>query len=55
MNILYLYSELMPYNIPVLKIFTEKYSAKVNVISWDNRKLTPYINQSNVDCLAQLN
>jgi glycosyltransferase involved in cell wall biosynthesis len=43
MNILYLYSELMPYNIPVLKIFTEKYSAKVNVISWDNRKLTPYI------------
>lgn len=43
MKILYLYSELMPYNIPVIKILSEKYKANLNIISWDKKKLTPYI------------
>ena len=42
MNILYLYSELMGYQIPVLEEYVKKYGAKVHVFHFDNRKLTPY-------------
>ena len=42
MNILYLYSELGPYNIPVIKTLVEKHEAHVYIISWDKAKLKPY-------------
>ena len=43
MTILYLYSELMGYQIPVLKEYTLEYNAEVHVVHWDNKKKTPYI------------
>ena len=43
MKILYLYAELMGYQIPILKEYTETYNAQVHVVHWDNKKLTPYI------------
>ncbi len=42
-KILYLYSELVGYQIPIFKEYTTKYNAEVHVISWDKRKLKPYI------------
>lgn len=42
MKILYLYSELMGYQIPVLKEFVDHYKAEIHVIHWDHKKLTPY-------------
>lgn len=42
MKILYLYSELMGYQIPILKEYVTKYNAEVHVIHWDHKKLTPY-------------
>lgn len=42
-TILFLYSELMPYNLPWFKILVEQYSAKVVVVHWDTQKLTPYV------------
>ena len=41
-NILYLYSEIVGYNIPILKLFVEKYNAKVEVVHWNDNKLKPY-------------
>jgi glycosyltransferase involved in cell wall biosynthesis len=43
MKILYLYSELMGYQIPVFKEYIVKYRAEVHVIHWDHKKLTPYV------------
>ncbi|WP_265427137.1 glycosyltransferase family 4 protein [Chryseobacterium sp. YIM B08800] len=42
MTILYLYAELMGYQIPVFKEYVEQYKAKVHVVHWDKNKLTPY-------------
>jgi glycosyltransferase involved in cell wall biosynthesis len=42
-KILYLYSEIMGYQIPVLRKLAKTYSAEVNVIHWDDKRLTPYI------------
>ena len=42
MKILYLYSELVAYQIPVFVEYTTKYNAKVHVVSWDKNKLKPY-------------
>lgn len=42
MVILYLYSELVGYQMPVLKTYVDAYKAKVHVISWDKNKLKPY-------------
>lgn len=42
MTILYLYAELMGYQIPVFKEYVKKYNAKVHVVHWDKKKLTPY-------------
>ncbi|WP_041245362.1 glycosyltransferase [Geotalea uraniireducens] len=42
MKILYLYSEVMPYNIPVFEKYVQKYNAEVHVVHWDHKKLTPY-------------
>ena len=42
MKILYLYSELMGYQIPVLKEYVTKYGAEVHFFHWDHKKMTPY-------------
>lgn len=42
MKILYLYAELMGYQIPVLKEYVNEYDAEVHVVHWDHKKLTPY-------------
>ena len=41
-NILYLYTELMGYNLPVLECLVKNYQAKVDVVHWTQNKLTPY-------------
>jgi glycosyltransferase involved in cell wall biosynthesis len=43
MKILYLYSELMGYQIPILEEYVNNYNAEVHVFHWDNKKLTPYM------------
>lgn len=43
MKILYLYSELVGYQIPVLQEYVNKYDARVHVVSWDKNKLKPYV------------
>ncbi|MFN8353468.1 MAG: glycosyltransferase [Spirosomataceae bacterium] len=42
-TILFLYSELMPYNLPWFSILTQQYGYKVIVVHWDTRKQTPYL------------
>lgn len=42
MKILYLYAEIMGYQIPVLKQYVDEYNAEVDVVHWDHKKLTPY-------------
>ena len=42
MRILYLYTELMGYNLPVLRQLVERYGATIDVIHWNQNKLTPY-------------
>ena len=42
MNILYLYSEVAGYLIPVFEQYVNKYNAKVHVVYWDKKKLKPY-------------
>lgn len=41
-NILYLYSELGPYNIPVFRQLVSHWNANITVIHWDERCLKPY-------------
>jgi len=41
-NILYLYSELVGYQIPVLNEYIHKYQAEVYVVHWDKKKLKPF-------------
>lgn len=43
MKILYLYTEIMGYQIPVLTELVNIHKAEVHVIHWDSEKLTPYI------------
>jgi len=42
MRILYLYAELMGYQIPVFDSYVRHYGCEVHVVHWDQRKLTPY-------------
>ncbi len=42
MKILYLYAELMGYQIPIFKEYVVSYEAEVHVVHWDKKKLTPY-------------
>ena len=42
MQILYLYSELVGYQIPILLEYVKSYNAQVHVVSWDKNKLKPY-------------
>ncbi|HRP89094.1 MAG TPA: glycosyltransferase [Edaphocola sp.] len=43
MVILYLYAEIMGYQIPVFEEYVEKYQADVHVVHWNHKKLTPYV------------
>lgn len=42
-QILYLYSEIVGYNIPIFQEYVENYKADVHVVHWDHKKLKPYI------------
>jgi glycosyltransferase involved in cell wall biosynthesis len=41
--ILYLYSELVGYQIPIFETYVNTYNAQVHVVSWDKNKLKPYM------------
>ena len=41
MKLLYLYSEIMGYNIPTINILAEKYCSEINVVSW-KKKISNY-------------
>jgi glycosyltransferase involved in cell wall biosynthesis len=43
MKILYLYTDLIGYQIPIFKEYVDKYNAQVHVIHWDHKKKTLYI------------
>ena len=43
MKILYLYTEVMGYLIPVFEELVKTYGAQIDVIHWDKQKLTPYV------------
>jgi glycosyltransferase involved in cell wall biosynthesis len=43
MKILYLYSEVMGYNVAVFEQLVLQYGATVDVVHWNNNKLTPYV------------
>lgn len=42
MKILYMYAELMGYNIPVLESLVRDFGAEIHLIHWDHKKLTVY-------------
>jgi glycosyltransferase involved in cell wall biosynthesis len=42
MTILYLYAELMGYQIPVLEEYVSAHGATIHLVHWDHKKLTPY-------------
>ncbi len=43
MKILYLYSELLGYNLPIFDRLVQRYGASVDVIHWSQNKLTPFV------------
>lgn len=43
MKILYLYTEVMGYNLPIFDRLVSHYSASVDVFHWNENKLTPFI------------
>ena len=43
MKILYLYSELLGYNLPIFDRLVQHYGASVDVIHWSQNKLTPFV------------
>jgi len=42
MRILYLYTEVMGYLMPIFRALVDDYGAEIHVIHWDKRKNTPY-------------
>jgi glycosyltransferase involved in cell wall biosynthesis len=42
MKILYLYSEIMGYNLPIFAELARHHGAEVHVVHWDKNKLTPF-------------
>lgn len=42
-NIVYLYSEVMPYVITVMKAVRDNFNAEIHCINWDENKKTPFI------------
>lgn len=43
MKILYLYTEIMGYNLPILERLVSHYDATVEVVRWNQNKLTPFV------------
>ena len=43
MKILYLYTEIMGYNLPILERLVSVYGATVEVVRWNQNKLTPFV------------
>lgn len=43
MKILYLYAEIMGYQMPILKEYVDRYNATVHVVHWDKNIYTPYV------------
>ena len=43
MKILYLYTEIMGYNLPILERLVSQYGATVEVVRWNQNKLTPFV------------
>ncbi len=43
MKILYLYTEIMGYNLPILERLVSLYGARVEVVRWNQNKLTPFV------------
>jgi glycosyltransferase involved in cell wall biosynthesis len=43
MKVLYLYAEIMGYNMPILERLANHYGASVDVVHWDQDKKTPYV------------
>ena len=43
MKVLYLYTEIMGYNLPILEQLVNRYGATVDVIHWNQNKLTPFV------------
>lgn len=43
MKILYLYTEIMGYNLPIFDRLVKHYGASVDVIHWNKNKLTPFV------------
>jgi glycosyltransferase involved in cell wall biosynthesis len=43
MKILYLYTEVMGYNLPIFARLVEEYGASVDVMHWNKNKLTPFV------------
>jgi glycosyltransferase involved in cell wall biosynthesis len=43
MKVLYLYTEIMGYNIPIFEQLVKRYGATVDVVHWDQNKNTPYV------------
>jgi glycosyltransferase involved in cell wall biosynthesis len=47
MKVLYLYTEIMGYNIPIFEQLVKRYGASVDVVHWDQNKNTPYAPSTN--------
>lgn len=43
MNVLFLYSELGPYNIALFRVLVEHFQAHIHVVHWDLHKLKPFV------------
>lgn len=49
MRVLYLYTEIMGYNIPIFECLVSQYGATVDVVHWAENKNTPYVPSSNAE------
>ncbi len=47
MRVLYLYTEIMGYNIPIFEELVKRYGATVDVVHWDKNKKTPFMPSAN--------
>jgi glycosyltransferase involved in cell wall biosynthesis len=51
MKVLYLYTEVMGYNIPIFEQLVQRYGATVDVVHWDQNKKTPYVPSANTQSI----
>jgi glycosyltransferase involved in cell wall biosynthesis len=49
MKVLYLYTELLGYNLPIFERLVNDYGATVDVIHWSQNKLTPFLPSEHTD------